>query len=121
MDDAKGDGFFLFHRRVLDPVGLGMLGESHVQSDVVMGFEELLGVWEAIQEVGPCNHPSYLRNRLLPKLVYSALVVLGFLDAAPVDLEDLDDRDRLILESRIDHEGGAEVTSLLVEILLIII
>ena len=93
MDDAKGDGFFSFHRRVLDPVGLGMLGESHVQSDVVMGFEELLGVWEAIQEVGPCNHPSYLRNRLLPKLVHLTIGVLGVPDPVPIDLEYLDARD----------------------------
>ena len=38
----------------------------------------------------------------------------------PVDLEGLDARDRWILESRTDHEDGAEVAPLLVEILLMI-
>ena len=39
-------------------------------------------------------------------------------DALPIDLEDLDARYGWILEIRIDREGSAEVTPLLVEILL---
>ena len=39
-------------------------------------------------------------------------------DAVPVDLDDLDARDRWILESRIDREGDTEVAPLLVELLM---
>ena len=42
----------------------------------------------------------------------------GVSDAVTVDLEDLDAMDGWILESRIDCEGGAEVTPLLVELLM---
>ena len=38
-------------------------------------------------------------------------------DAVPVELEDLDTREKWILESRIDCEGGAEVASLTVDLL----
>ena len=68
--------------------------------------------------MGCCNRPSYLRNRLLPKSVHSVIGVLGVSNAAPVDFEDLNARDRWILENRIDQEDGAEFTPLLVELLL---
>ena len=68
--------------------------------------------------MGSCNIPLCLINRLLTKSVHLALGVLGMSDAVPVDLEDLDARDRWILERSIDPEGGAEVATLPVEILM---
>ena len=62
--------------------------------------------------------PPCLRNRLFPKLVHSALGVLGVLDPVPVDLEEFDARDGWILEIRIDQQGGTEVIPLLVHPLL---
>ena len=70
------------------------MGELHVQSVVGLGVGGIPGVWEASQEVGCRNRPPYLRNRLLPKLVHSVLGVLGVTDTVPVDLQDLDARDR---------------------------
>ena len=64
------------------------------KSAVGLGVCELLGVWEASQKVGRRNYPPCLRNRLLPKSVHSALEVLGVPDKVPVDLRDLDARDR---------------------------
>ena len=95
-----------------------MLVESYVQSDVVLGVSGLLGVWEARQEVGRLNRPICLRNLLLPKLVHLALGLLGMSYTVPVDLEYLDARYGWILESRIDIEGCAEFSPLLVELLL---
>ena len=65
-----------------------------------------MGIWKASQEVGCRNWPPCLRKQLLPKSAHLAFVVLGVSDAVPVDLEDLDAKDRWILESRIDLEGG---------------
>ena len=93
MDDAEGGGYFRSDRRVLDPVGSKLPGETHVQSIVGLGVCGLPGVWEASQEVGRRNHPPCQRNRLLPKSVHSVLVVLGVSDTVPVDLKDLDVRD----------------------------
>ena len=76
------------------------------------------GVWETSQEVGCRNHPPCLRNRLLPKLVHSTLGVLGVMDTVPAEFQDVNARGGRILESRIDLEGGAEVTLLLVYPLL---
>ena len=39
-------------------------------------------------------------------------------DLVPIDLEDIDARDGQILENRVDQQGGAEVSPLLVELLL---
>ena len=118
MSNGKGGCFFLFDQRFLNPVGFKLLGEPQVQSGVGLGVGGLPGVWEVIQEVGHCNRPPCLRNRLLPKSVNLALGLLGVSDAVPVDLEELDVRDGWILESKVDREGAAEVTPLLVEILL---
>ena len=95
-----------------------MSSELYVQYNVGLGVGGIPGVSEAILEVGCCNLPVCLRKRLLPKLVHLALGVLGVSNAVPVDLEDLHARDGWILESRIDLEGDAEVTPLLVELLL---
>ena len=65
VDNAEGDGLFLFDQRVLNAVGF-KTGEAYVQSDVSLGVWSLSEVGEAIQEVGHCNHPSRLRNRLFP-------------------------------------------------------
>ena len=47
-----------------------------------------------------------------------ALEVLGMSDTVPIYLKDLDARDKLILERRIDIEGGTEVSPLIVESLM---
>ena len=77
-----------------------------------------MGVWEASQEVGCLNRPPCLLNQLLPKSFHLALGVLGMPDAVTVYLEDLNERDRWILESRIYCEDGTEVAALLVELLM---
>ena len=94
MNNAKGGGFLPSYRRVLGPVGFKLLGEPHVQSAVGLGVGGLLGVWEVSQEVVRRNRPPCLRKRLLPKLVHLALGLLGVTDTMPVDLQDLDTRDR---------------------------
>ena len=118
MNDAKRYCFPPFDWSVLDPVSFKLLGELYVQSDVGVVVGGLPGVWEASQEMVRRNWPPFLRNRLLPKLVHSAIGLLGVSDTVPVDLEDLDARDGWILENRIDRKGGAEVALLLVELLL---
>ena len=64
------------------------------------------GIGQAIQEVGCCNHPLFLRNQLFPKSVHLALGVLGVTDPMVVDLDQFDVRDGWILDSRIDQQGG---------------
>ena len=94
VDDSKGGEFFPSDRMVLDPVGFKLPGEPHVQSVVGLGVGGLPGVWEASQDMGRRNCPPCLRNRLLPKLVHSALGVLGVADMVTVDLKGFDARDR---------------------------
>ena len=94
VEDSKGGGFFPSDQMVLDPVGFKLPGEMHVQYAVGLGDCWLNGVWETSQEVGCRNRPPCLRNQLLPKLVHSALGVLGMFDPVPVYLQDLDARDR---------------------------
>ena len=61
---------------------------------------------QAIQEMGCCNRPQCLRNRLFPKWVHMALGVLGVTDLVALDLEESDARDIWILEIRIDRQGS---------------
>ena len=68
-----------------------------------------------------CNCHPCLRDQLFPKSVHLALVVLGLTDPVYVDLDELDARDGWILESRIDKQGGTEVSPLLVQHLLSLI
>ena len=93
FDNAEEDEFLSSDQRILDPVGFKLPGEMHVQSAVGLGVCWLSGLWEAIQEVGRRNRPPCLRYQLLPKLVHSALGVLGVSETVPVDLKDLDARD----------------------------
>ena len=102
MVDVEGGELFPFEWRVLDPIGFELSGELHVQYDIGLVFRGTLEVWEVSQELGRCNRPPCLRNRLLSKSVHSALGVLGLSVSVPLDLEDLDSRYRWILESRID-------------------
>ena len=93
MDDADQNRFPPSERRVLNPVGFKLLVEPHVQYVVGLRVGGLPGVWEASQEVGRRNHPSCLRNRILPKLVHLALGVMGVRDTVPVNLQDINARD----------------------------
>ena len=68
--------------------------------------------------MGHCNHPSHLRNRFHPKLIHLALGVPGVTDPVAIELEEFDGRDGLILESRIDRQGGTEVSPLPIQPLL---
>ena len=92
MNDAEGDGFLHSDRRFVNPVGFKLPGELYVQSVVGLGVGGLPGVWETSQEVGCRNHPPCLRNRLLPKLVHSALGVLGVMDTVPAEFQDVNAR-----------------------------
>ena len=86
MDDAEWDGLFLFDRRVLKTVGLKLPGKPSVQSSV--GVRRLSWVREAIQEVVCRNFPPCLRNQLFPKLVHSAIGLLGMSDPVSLYLQD---------------------------------
>ena len=72
-----------------------------------LGVSRFFGVGQTIQEVGRCNCPPCLRNRLFPKLVHPALGVLGVPNSVALGLEELDVRDGFILEIRIERQGGA--------------
>ena len=84
-DDQRG-GLLLFNWGFSGPIYFEVPGKALVQSNVSLGIRELSGVEESIQEVGCRNCPSCLRNRLLPKLVQSALGVMGGTDSVPVNL-----------------------------------
>ena len=53
---------------------------------------QVYGVRQTIQEVGHCNRPVCLRNRLFPKSVHPALGVIGVPNLVDLDLEELDAR-----------------------------
>ena len=93
VDDADRDGLFSFDQRVLQAVGFKLPGETSVQSGVGLGVGRLSWVGEAIQEVGHRNFPPYLRNQLFPKLVHSALGVLGMSDPVSIYLQDFGSRE----------------------------
>ena len=118
MFNTQRDGIFFFNRGVFDIICFDLLGEPLVQSNVSLGVRGHYGVGEFCQEVGHLNLPPCLRKQLLPKLVYSALVVLGVTEFLPMDLEYLDARDGWILESRFYQQGVSEVGPLLIELLL---
>ena len=63
-------------------------------------------VGQTIKEVGRCNHPPCLRNRLFTKSFHPVLGVLGMPVAVAIDLEEFYTRDVWILESRFDRQGG---------------
>ena len=119
MDNAQRGRLFFFKWGVFDPIYFELPGKALVQSNVRLEIRGISRVGESNQEVSHCNHPPCLRKQLLPKSVHSALGVLGMTDLLTVDLEDLDGRDGWILESRIDQQGVAEVSPLLVDILML--
>ena len=86
MDDAKWDGLFLFDRRVLQAVGFELPVETSVQSNVGLGVGRLSWVGGGIQEVGCRNCP-------FPKLVHSALGVLGMSDPLSIYLQGFNSRE----------------------------
>ena len=102
LDNPEGDCLFSLDRGIFEAVGLKLPCEELVEPSVRLGVGRFSGVGETIQEVGRCNRPPCLRNRLFPKSVHPALGLLGVLDSVAVDLEELDARDGWILESRID-------------------
>ena len=88
MYDTNWDGHSSFGQRVLDAVGSRLLGKTSVQSGVDLGVGRLSWVREAIQEVSRHNCPSFLRNQLFPKSVYTLLRVVGMLDPMSIYLQD---------------------------------
>ena len=93
MDDAEWDGHVLFDQRFLQAVGFELTGEMSVQSGVGLGVGGLSWVREATQDVGCRNFPPCLRNQLFPKLVHSALVLLGMSDLVSIYLHDFNSRE----------------------------
>ena len=115
VHDSRGEGLFSSDGGIFEPVGLELLREALVKTGVCLGVGRFSGVGQTIQEVGRCNRPPFLRNRLFPKLVHPSLEVLGVPNLVAVDLEDLNARDGCILESRLDQQGGTEVGPLLIQ------
>ena len=69
---------------IFEPVGLELPCEALVKPGVCLGVGRYSAVGQTIQEVGRCNRPPYLTNRLFPKSVHPALGVLGVLDLVAV-------------------------------------
>ena len=118
LDDPEGGCLFSSDWGIFEAVGLKFPCEVLFEPSVCLGVSRFSGVGQTIQEVGRCNRPPCLRNQLFPKSVHPALGVLGVPDSVAVDLEELDTRDGLILESGIDRQGGTEVGPLPVQPLL---
>ena len=59
----------MFDRRFFNAVGFKLIGETSIQSGVGLGAWGISRVREAIQEVGLCNNPPSLRNRIFTKSV----------------------------------------------------
>ena len=77
-----------------------MTGKALFQDGVSLRFKGVSEVEKAI------NFPPCLRNRLFPKLVHSALGVLGVSDPVPVDLDEFETREGWMLDIRIEQKGG---------------
>ena len=118
MHDYQGDGLFSSDGGIFEPVGLELLREALIEPGVCLGVGRFSGVEQTIQEVGRCNRPPCLRNRLFTKVVHPMLGLLVVPNLVAVELEELDTRDGWILESRIDRQGGTEVGPLPVQPLL---
>ena len=73
VHDSQGGGIFSSDGGFLDPVGLELPCEALVEPGVCLGVGRFSGVGQTIQEVGHCNHPPCLRNRLFPESVHPAL------------------------------------------------
>ena len=93
VNDTKWVGLFLFDWRSLQDVCPFQCGPGCRGAFFGRG---------AIQEVGCHNCPPCLRNQLFPKLVHSALGVLGMTDPVSIYLQGLNSREGRILESRAD-------------------
>ena len=93
VDNAKGDRLLSFDRRVLNDVGFELNGGKSAQSGVGLDVCRLSWAEEAIQEVGLCNCPPCLRNRLFPKSVHLALGVLGMSNPVSIYLQDFNSRE----------------------------
>ena len=86
-DDAQGGGLLPLDWGIFDPVSFELSGKALVQADVNLGVRGgggVSGVVKFIQEVGCCNFPLCLINRLLPNLVHLVLGVLGVADPVPI-------------------------------------
>ena len=118
VHDSQGGGLFSSDGGVFEPVGLELLCEALVDPGVCLGVSKYSGVGQTIQEVGRCNCPPCLIKRLFPKSFHPELGVIDVPNPVAVDLEELDARGGWILESRIERQGGAEVSPLAVQPLL---
>ena len=76
------------------------------------------GVRHTIQEVGICNRPPCLINRLFTKLVHLDLGVLDVPNVVDIELEEIYTRNGWILDISIDRKVGTEVGPLPVQPLM---
>ena len=93
VHNSQGGGLFSSDRGVFEPVSLVLPCEALVDPSVCLGVRRFSGVGQTIQEVGHCNCPPCLRNRLFSRSVHLALGVLGVPKLVAVNLEKLDARD----------------------------
>ena len=69
------------------------MGNVPINTGAELVVRRIPGVGKVIQEVGHRNFPPYLRNQLFPKLVHSALGVLGMSDPVSIYLQDFGSRE----------------------------
>ena len=85
------------------------MGEAHVESSVGLSVWGISCVGEAIQEVIRRNLLIFLGKQLFPKLVQALIGIVSMSESVSEHLEDIDSREGLILQSRVDRKGGVEV------------
>ena len=103
MHDSQGDSLFLLDGGIFEPICLELPREALVKPGVCLRVGRFSGVGQNIQEVGHCNRLPCLRKIFFPKSIHLVLGILGGTNAVAVYLEDRDERDGWILESRINQ------------------
>ena len=91
MYDYKGDGILFMNGRVIFAIGVGLVGETFSQGGVCLVIRGIVGIKEAIYELGQCYHPPFMRKRLILELVRIKFGISGVTDLAEIDLDNVEE------------------------------